>query len=42
VDNKVTGVPENTIPSNYPDDILVIGNPGKAFSAPSPCKEIAT
>ena len=41
VDSKITGVPESTIPLNYPDDILVIGNPGKAFSAPSPCKEIA-
>jgi hypothetical protein len=40
VDNKVTGAPENAVPSNYPDDILVIENPGKAFTAPSPCKEI--
>ncbi len=41
VDSKVTGAPENTVSSNYPDEVLVIENPGKAFSASSPCKEIA-
>ncbi len=41
VDSKVTGVPENTLPSDYPDDVLMIENPAKAFAAPSPCKEIA-
>ncbi len=40
VDRKVTGAPESTFPSNYPDDVLMIENPGKAFAAPSPCKEI--
>ncbi len=41
VDRKVTEGPEYAFPSNYPDDVLVIGNPDKAFAAPSPCKEIA-
>jgi len=41
MDSKVTGGPENSIPSNYPDDVLVIENPAKAFAAPSPCREIA-
>ncbi len=41
VDSKVTGVPENTLPSNYPDDVLMVETPAKAFAAPSPCKEIA-
>ena len=40
VENKVTGVPENSIPSNYPDDVLVIASPEKAFAEPSPCKEV--
>jgi hypothetical protein len=41
VDNKITGAPENSIPSNYSDDVLAVANPGKAFAAPSPCKEVA-
>ena len=41
VDNRVTGAPENSILSNYPDDVLVIVNPDRAFAAPSPCKEVA-
>jgi hypothetical protein len=41
VDNKVIGAPEDNFPSNYPDDVLVIEKPDKAFAAPSPCKEIA-
>jgi len=41
VDSKVTGVPENALPSNYLDDVLMVENPAKAFAAPSPCKEIA-
>ncbi len=41
VDRKITGAPEYTFPSNYPDDVLMIEKPDKAFVAPSPCKEIA-
>lgn len=41
VDSMVAGAPENTFPSNYPDDVLVVGSPDKAFTAPSPCKEMA-
>jgi hypothetical protein len=40
VDRKITGAPGYTFPSNYPDDVLVIEKPDKAFAAPSPCKEI--
>lgn len=41
VDRRITGAPEYTFPSNYPDDVVLIENPDKAFTAPSPCKEIA-
>ena len=40
-DSRVTGAPVNSIPANYPDDVLIVVNPVKAFEAPSPCKEIA-
>ncbi len=40
-DNKVAGAPESSVPSNYPDDVLIVASPVKAFEAPSPCKEVA-
>ncbi len=38
-DRRITGAPETTFSSSYPDDVLFIDTPDKAFAAPSPCKE---